>query len=304
MTMHPSSFHAQRERGVALVVSMVMLVAITIIGVFVMNSSHLEWLMSNNSRFQTDAEMRAEAALRDGEKTIENPPSPWDSTNGLYNSATLTGTMDPRKVSSWANLNTLNATTLAPAQYVVESLGASCLGSSSSSNPLGPISCGSQPGWTYLKIDTYRVWALATDGKGLSEEESGQRLEQFGPNALPEVRSRLMSIRPASPTMVMLESWVMLPLTWTRSAFPPTYMGLSTKLLPTLMLSGFIFPISGMPMVLQWFAHIIPATYYLEVIRGVMLTGEAWYPKDLGLMLLIGVFLMAVSMKNFRSRLD
>jgi len=164
--MHPSSFHAQRERGVALVVSMVMLVAITIIGVFVMNSSHLEWLMSNNSRFQTDAEMRAEAALRDGEKTIENPPSPWDSTNGLYNSATLTGTMDPRKVSSWANLNTLNATTLAPAQYVVESLGASCLGSSSSSNPLGPISCGSQPGWTYLKIDTYRVWALATDGKG------------------------------------------------------------------------------------------------------------------------------------------
>lgn len=81
-------------------------------------------------------------------------------------------------------------------------------------------------------------------------------------------------------------------------------LALVATMLPTLMLSGFIFPISGMPTVLQWIAHVIPATYYLKVIRGVMLTGEAWYPKDLGLMVLIGVFLMAVSMKNFRSRLD
>lgn len=81
-------------------------------------------------------------------------------------------------------------------------------------------------------------------------------------------------------------------------------VALVATMLPTLLLSGFLFPLSGMPQVLQWIAHIIPATYYLEVIRGIMLTGRHWYPFELGIMLVMALFLMSVSMRKFRSRLD
>ncbi len=45
-------------------------------------------------------------------------------------------------------------------------------------------------------------------------------------------------------------------------------------LLPTVMLSGFIFPIASMPELLQWLSYIIPAKYYLVIVRGIMLKGN------------------------------
>jgi ABC-2 type transport system permease protein len=44
-------------------------------------------------------------------------------------------------------------------------------------------------------------------------------------------------------------------------------------LLPTMMLSGFIFPISSMPRILQVISHIIPAKYFIEIEKAVMLKG-------------------------------
>ena len=161
--MHTSLFGTQR--GIALVVSLVMLVAITLIGVFVMNSSRLEWMMSSNSRFQSDAGIRTEAALRDGENTIVSTPFiSWDITPGFYNSSTLINTKDPRKVSNWSNFTSIIATTMTPARYIVEYLKQSCL------KNLFPfdttILCTSPPGSIYIRINTYRVWALASDNKG------------------------------------------------------------------------------------------------------------------------------------------
>jgi ABC-2 type transport system permease protein len=43
--------------------------------------------------------------------------------------------------------------------------------------------------------------------------------------------------------------------------------------LPTLMLSGFIFPISSMPAFLQIATHVVPARYFLIALRGVVLKG-------------------------------
>jgi len=43
--------------------------------------------------------------------------------------------------------------------------------------------------------------------------------------------------------------------------------------LPTLMLSGFIFPISSMPAFLQVVTHVVPARYFLVALRAIVLKG-------------------------------
>ena len=48
---------------------------------------------------------------------------------------------------------------------------------------------------------------------------------------------------------------------------------LLTSFLPTLMLSGFIFPISSMPHALQLITLIVPARYFLIALRGIVLKG-------------------------------
>ena len=52
-------------------------------------------------------------------------------------------------------------------------------------------------------------------------------------------------------------------------------MSLLLAYLPTLMLSGFIFPISSMPKVLQAITYIVPARYFLVALRGILLKGLA-----------------------------
>lgn len=53
-------------------------------------------------------------------------------------------------------------------------------------------------------------------------------------------------------------------------------------LLPFVFLSGYVFPIAGMPKVFQLITYIIPARYFIEVIRGIVLRGaslaELWEP--------------------------
>ena len=50
-------------------------------------------------------------------------------------------------------------------------------------------------------------------------------------------------------------------------------IALLTSFLPTFMLSGFIFPISSMPVFLQAITHVVPARYFLVILRGLLLKG-------------------------------
>ena len=52
-------------------------------------------------------------------------------------------------------------------------------------------------------------------------------------------------------------------------------MALLISFLPTLMLSGFIFPINSMPRALQLITHLVPARYFLVALRGILLKGTA-----------------------------
>jgi ABC-2 type transport system permease protein len=63
-------------------------------------------------------------------------------------------------------------------------------------------------------------------------------------------------------------------------------LGLLSAMLPTFILSGFIFPISSMPPALQVITHIVPARYYLVALREIILKGagpEIWWNQILGL---------------------
>ena len=76
--------------------------------------------------------------------------------------------------------------------------------------------------------------------------------------------------------------------------------------LPSILLSGFMFPFAGMPRVVQWIAELLPLTHFLRLIRGVMLRGasliELW-PEVLSLVAFSAV-MMAAAILRFRKRLD
>lgn len=81
---------------------------------------------------------------------------------------------------------------------------------------------------------------------------------------------------------------------------------LMATILPTIMLSGFIFPIDSMPPVLQYIANVLPATYFLIIIRAIMLKGvglEALWSQAL-ILTGIGILLIAAATRRFRMRLE
>ena len=55
-------------------------------------------------------------------------------------------------------------------------------------------------------------------------------------------------------------------------------VGVLSALLPTLLLSGFLFPIRNMPEPLQVISHIVPARYYLVILRGIIVKGSDLSP--------------------------
>lgn len=64
-------------------------------------------------------------------------------------------------------------------------------------------------------------------------------------------------------------------------------------LLPNVLLSGFMFPREAMPLPAQWFGYLLPLTYYLQLIRGIVLKGvglrELW-PQALALAVFAAAF--------------
>jgi ABC-2 type transport system permease protein len=76
--------------------------------------------------------------------------------------------------------------------------------------------------------------------------------------------------------------------------------------LPSILLSGFMFPFAGMPVAIQWLAEILPLTHFLRIIRGVMLRGAdlpSLWPDVLAL-IAFTVVMMTAAILRFRKRLD
>jgi ABC-2 type transport system permease protein len=75
-------------------------------------------------------------------------------------------------------------------------------------------------------------------------------------------------------------------------------------LLPSLLLSGFVFPLEPMPWFIKTISYLLPLTYYLEIIRGVVIKSsgfaELWQPFSL--LALSTVVLMTLSILRFRKQ--
>jgi ABC-2 type transport system permease protein len=77
-------------------------------------------------------------------------------------------------------------------------------------------------------------------------------------------------------------------------------LALLASFLPTLMLSGFIFPISSMPRALQIVTYAVPARYFLIALRGIVLKGvgvEAFGTDLVALAVFAVVVLMLASVR-------
>ncbi len=76
--------------------------------------------------------------------------------------------------------------------------------------------------------------------------------------------------------------------------------------LPSLLLSGFMFPFRGMPEWAQVLGEILPLTHFLRIIRGIMLKGTELmdHPLDLMALLVFTVLIVFVAIKRYKQTLD
>ncbi|MCI4398300.1 MAG: ABC transporter permease [Acidobacteria bacterium] len=83
-------------------------------------------------------------------------------------------------------------------------------------------------------------------------------------------------------------------------------MAFMTTFLPAFLLSGFMFDIENMPRALRWVTYVVPARYFVTMLRGLYLKGvgpSVLYPEGL-LLLLFGTVMMVLAVRVFRKKLE
>ncbi len=77
-------------------------------------------------------------------------------------------------------------------------------------------------------------------------------------------------------------------------------------LLPSILLSGFLFPYEGMPLLAKWIAEALPATHFVRMIRGIVLREATLgdVPTDSLFLVLFTVVGLLIATLKFRKSLD
>ena len=77
-------------------------------------------------------------------------------------------------------------------------------------------------------------------------------------------------------------------------------------LIPSMLLSGFIFPVDAMPKGMQFLSYLVPLTYFLTIARGIIIKGvgiEFLWPQ-LALLTLFGIVVFGFAVTRFQKRID
>lgn len=79
-------------------------------------------------------------------------------------------------------------------------------------------------------------------------------------------------------------------------------MGSFMLMLPSVLLSGFIFPRESMPLVIYWLSFLLPVTYFIEILRGIILRGAGFSVlwDEAACLALMGVLLLTIAAARFR----
>jgi len=84
------------------------------------------------------------------------------------------------------------------------------------------------------------------------------------------------------------------------------FISMIALMLPTMLLSGFIFPIENMPLLLQWLSSVMPARWFIALLKQVMIKGNGlifiW--KEVLILSLYSLFFILLSIKRFKVRLE
>jgi ABC-2 type transport system permease protein len=83
-------------------------------------------------------------------------------------------------------------------------------------------------------------------------------------------------------------------------------MSLMGMMLPTMLFTGFMFPIENMPVPLQYISHLVPAKWYYIIVKSIMIKGLGFNMiwKETLILAGMSMIMMLVSLKKFKIRLE
>jgi ABC-2 type transport system permease protein len=94
--------------------------------------------------------------------------------------------------------------------------------------------------------------------------------------------------------------------TVTKSQQGAMFTSLLTMMLPTMLLSGYLFPVENMPLILRVISYIVPSKWYYIIIKDIMLKGlgfsAVW--KETLILAAMALALLGISLKSFKIRLE
>ena len=91
-----------------------------------------------------------------------------------------------------------------------------------------------------------------------------------------------------------------------KNQFAASQMALLTSFMPAMMLSGFIFDLRNVPVVIQIVSNLLPATHFMSLIKTLFMAGDYWPDilKSCAILALYALVLIAATCRKLRKTLD
>jgi ABC-2 type transport system permease protein len=91
-----------------------------------------------------------------------------------------------------------------------------------------------------------------------------------------------------------------------KSQLAASQFALVATFLPTFLLSGFLFPIDQMPLVVQWITRVLPARYYITILRNIFLKGTPvrLFAGQFVALVIYAIVLVTLATRAFQKRLE
>lgn len=123
---------------------------------------------------------------------------------------------------------------------------------------------------------------------------------------LPVRGSLLLLVSECMLFILMALSLGILISTVAKSQQVAMFISMFALMLPTMLLSGFIFPIENMPEILQYLSILMPPRWFIVIIKNIMLKGSGfWFVwKETLIIFIMAVSFVVISIKKFKLRLE